>query len=79
MLNITIDICDLCKGKETDRRFKVKMARKGYYEKTGYGGRWVNLWQPYERIAICEDCGEKLFGIKSSRTIVNDIIKQMKR
>lgn len=50
-----IETCDLCKGKEPNHKFKIKMSRKGYYQRAGYGIRWVNLWQPYERISICED------------------------
>lgn len=79
MIRINIEICDLCKKKEPNHQFKIKMSRKGYYQKTGYGCRWVNLWQPYEKVSICEDCAEKLFGIKSNRTIVNEIIEMHKR
>ena len=44
------------------------MSRKGYYEKTGYGVRWVNLWQPYEKSYIWEDCAKKLLNVKKHRT-----------
>lgn len=54
------------------------MSRKGYYQRTGYGIGWVNLWQPYEKIAICEDCAEKLLGIKSNKTIRDEIIEGIK-
>lgn len=74
-----IETCDLCKGKEPNHKFKIKMSRKGYYQRTGYSGRWVNLWRPYERITICDDCAEKLFGIKSDKTIINEIIDAHKR
>lgn len=55
------------------------MSRKGYYQRTSYGCRWVNIWQPYERVIICEDCAEKLFGIKSNKTIVNEIANAHKQ
>ena len=55
---MNIEICDLCKSKESNKRFKVKMSRKGYYQRTDYGISWVNLWQPYQKIAVCEDCAE---------------------
>lgn len=73
-----IERCDLCEKKEPNKRFKVKMSRKGYYERTAYGGRWVDLWQPYKKISICEDCAEKLFSIKSNKTIVNEIVEMHK-
>lgn len=72
---MNIEVCDLCKSKESNKRFKVKMSRKGYYQRTGCGMRWTDLWQPYQKIAICEDCAEKLFGIKSSKTIMKEILE----
>lgn len=72
---MNVEVCDLCKSKEPNKRFKVKLSRKGYYQRTGYGIGWVNLWQPYQKIAVCEDCAEKLFGIKSSKTIMEEIVK----
>lgn len=78
-VHINIEVCDLCKGKEPNHRFKVKMSKKGYYQRTGYGVGWVNLWKSYERIAICEDCAEKLFGIKSNKTIIKEIVDMHKR
>ena len=64
-----VELCDLCKNKEANRSFKVKMSRKGYYQNTGHSIRWVgDIWQPYEKIYICEDCAEKLFGIPSYAT-----------
>lgn len=71
-----IERCDLCKNKEPNKRFKVKMSRKGCYQTTGYGIRWTDVWQPYEKISICEDCAEKLFAIKSNKTLLNEIIKK---
>lgn len=73
-----IERCDLCKKKEPNKRFKVKMSRKGCYIRTGYGIRWTNLWQPYEKISVCEDCAEKLFDIKSNKTMVNEFIEMHK-
>lgn len=76
---MNIELCDLCKNKEANKRFKVKMSRKGGYERTGYGMRWTDLWQPYEYIAICEDCAEKLFGIKSSKTLRKEFLDDCHR
>lgn len=73
-----IEVCDLCKNKEPNKRFKVKLSRKGGYIRTGYGIRWTDLWQPYEKISICEDCAEKLLGIKSNKTIANEIAEMYK-
>lgn len=75
---MNVEVCDLCKNKEPNKRFKVKMSRKGCYQRTGYGVRWTDLWQSYQKIAICEDCAEKLFGIKSIKTIRDEIIKGKK-
>lgn len=69
-----IELCDLCEKKEPNRRFKIKMSKKGYYHDTGYGIGWCDLWQPYKKICVCEDCAEKLFGIKSSATMTLEII-----
>lgn len=76
---MNIEVCDLCKNKEPNKRFKVKMSRKGCYQRTGYGIRWTDMWQPYEKISICEDCAEKLLGIKSQRTFMNEIIEAHKK
>ena len=51
------------------------MSRKGAYYKTSYGLGWFNIWQPYEKICVCEDCAEKLFGIKSDKTRKEEMIK----
>lgn len=74
-----IEVCDLCKEKEPNHQFKIRMSKKGYHQRTSYGIGWVNLWQPYKRIYICEDCAEKLFGIKSNKTIVNEIVNAHKQ
>ena len=76
---MNIKVCDLCKSKEPNKRFKVKMSRKGCYQSTGHGFRWVDIWQPYEKIDICEDCAEKLFGVKSNKTILNEFVKMYKK
>ena len=76
---MTIEVCDLCKNKEPKYRFKVKMSRKGYYQHTGYGMSWVNLWNPYRRIYICDECGEKLFGIASDKTVRNKMINSLQQ
>lgn len=74
-----IEICDLCKEKEPNHQFKIKMSKKGCYQRTGYGIRRSNLWQPYKRVFICENCIEKLFNIKSNKTIVKEIVEMHKR
>lgn len=76
---MNVEVCDLCKNKEPNKKFKIKMSRKGYYQRTGYGIRQTDLWQPYQKIAICEDCAEKLFGIKSGKTIREEIVKSMRK
>ena len=65
---MNIEVCDLCKNKSPDKKFKVKMSRKGYYERTGRCIHWTGMWQPYEKISICEDCAEKLLNIKKHIT-----------
>ena len=42
-------VCDLCKKKEANRKFKVKMSTKGYIVRTGYGMKRVDLFAPYEK------------------------------
>ena len=76
---MNIEICDLCKNKEPNKRFKVKMSRKGCYQKMRYGCRWADIWQPYEKISICEDCAEKLLGIKSARTIRKEFLDSYRK
>lgn len=75
---MNIEVCDLCKNKSPNRRFKVRMSEKGYYQKTAYRMSWMNLWQPYEKISICEDCAEKLFNIKKHIT-AEEIVKSHKK
>lgn len=36
---MNVEVCDLCKNKEPNKKFKIKMSRKGYYQRTGYGIR----------------------------------------
>lgn len=81
-------ICDICNEREASRSFKVKQSLKGYYEKTGYGGRWNPLnWTPYKAIDICGECAEKFLrlpfrdsnggdGGRTTRKIVENIQKQ---
>lgn len=73
-------LCDICKQNEANKKFKVKMSRRGCYERTGYGGRWNDsIWKPYKRLDICEKCGEKLLGIASNSTIVHSIIESINK
>ena len=73
------ELCDVCHAKEPSKKFKVKMSRKGCYQRTGYGIRWTDMWQPYKTISICEDCAEKLLGIKSNKTFVKEIVEAHKK
>lgn len=68
------EVCDLCKEKEPNHQFKIKMSKKGFHEKTCYGWNWIDSWKPYKRIVICEDCAEKLFFIKSQKTLAKEIL-----
>lgn len=52
-------ICDLCKQKKADHRFKVKHAKRVW------GEDW---YTGYERVEVCEKCAEKLFSIPSYET-----------
>ena len=59
------EICDICKKNDADKRFKVKRSAKAY----GYlTGKLAYFWTPYEKIAICDECAEKLFNIAKSNT-----------
>ena len=72
-----VERCDLCKKKEPNKRFKVKMSRKGCYIRTGYGISWTNLWQPYEKISVCKIILVLFFCNKSSKPLdkkLNEII-----
>ena len=60
------EICDICKENNADKRFKIKRSVKGY----GYynNGKLSYFWTPYEKIAICGECADKLFDIAKSNT-----------
>lgn len=73
---MNIELCDLCKQKEPNKKFKIKMSRKGCYRRIRGGITWANIWQPYEKISICEDCAEKLLGIKSNMTRLKEFIER---
>lgn len=63
------EVCDICKENQPDKRFKIKMSRRGVYLRTGYGSKFdAQLWQPYERISICNECAEKVLGIPHMTT-----------
>lgn len=64
---MTVELCDLCEKKEANKKFKVKMSCKSKY---GY----ADFWKPYKDIVICEDCAEKLFGIKTDKTRLRELI-----
>ena len=76
---MTIELCDLCKKGTPDRSFKMKMATKGRYERNGNIIAWRgDLWNPYKKIFICEDCAERLFGIESSKTFLQRVFNSIK-
>lgn len=75
---MNLKLCDLCHKKEPNKRFKIKMSAKGYYRKTEYGIWWCDLWKPYEKICVCEDYAEKLFGIKSTKTRLKEITDMLR-
>lgn len=59
-----IELCDMCKQNEPSKKFKVKMSRRGAWMNNGYVHRWCDdIWQPYEKIAICKNCANKLFSV----------------
>lgn len=68
--NMYLKVCDLCKVREPNRKFKVKMSKQVDSIK--------DIWSFYERVSICEDCAEKLLGIKSNATIVNEIVENIR-
>ena len=60
------EICDVCKKNNADKRFKVKRSVRAYEY---YNNRKLAyFWTPYEKIAICDECAEKLFNIAKSNT-----------
>lgn len=65
-----LEVCDLCKEREPNRKFKVKMSKQI--------DRIKDIWSFYKRVSICEDCAEKLLGVKSSATIVNEIVENIR-
>lgn len=62
-----IHVCDLCKQRGSDHRFKVKKAKR-YWQQ--------DVWTRYKRIEICEVCAEKLFGIPSNETKIKFMLGQ---
>lgn len=67
---VYLEVCDLCKAREANRKFKVKMSKKIDCIK--------DIWSFYEKVSICEGCAEKLLGVKSSATIVNEIVENIR-
>lgn len=52
------EVCDLCQKNDADKKFKIKYSVKGYdYLGCDY------IWSPYVKIAICNECAEKLFDV----------------
>ena len=58
------EICGICKKNDANKRFKIERSVKGY----GYynNGKLSYFWTPYEKIAICGGCAEKLFNVASN-------------
>lgn len=54
-------ICDICKKNLADMSFKVKHSNKKW--------SFSNLWNDYETIDICNECGNKLLGIVNLSTM----------
>lgn len=67
---VYLEVCDLCKTREPNRKFKVKMSKQI--------DRIKDIWSFYKRVSICEDCAENLLGIKSNATIVNEIVENIR-
>lgn len=62
------EICDVCKKNDANVKYKIKKSRKGMYVRGSNCIKWVgDIWQPWERIMICDECAEKLFGTKSNK------------
>lgn len=58
-------ICDVCKEREANRSFKVKLSKKLAYKKVYGGGiTYDPWWKRYHKIDICQECAEKLLGVK---------------
>ena len=56
------EICDVCKKNDADKRYKIKQSAKCYMPGAAHLDR---IWSPYEKIVICNECAEKLFGVSS--------------
>ena len=59
------EICDVCKKNDADKRFKIKRSIREY---SLIGGKLSYFWEPYEKIAICDECAEKLFSVVGNNT-----------
>ncbi len=64
-MEIKKKICDICNEREATRSFKIKRSQIGCFVK-GRGARfWAPyIWTPWERIDICNECGEKIINLK---------------
>jgi hypothetical protein len=59
-------ICDVCNKNEANASYKVKKSTLGRCCTGGYGARGIAFgWGIYEKIDICDECGEKLLGVSS--------------
>lgn len=75
---MVIEVCDLCRNSNVSYRFKVKMSKRKYYGKTDYGGTGSDLWKPYKRVYVCENCAKKLFDIKPDRISAKEVSEMVR-
>lgn len=68
-------ICDICKIKEADVKFKVKInERKGRFTQ-GYGARNRYFgFGNWEKIDICDSCYKKILGVELHNQIRRPIV-----
>ena len=56
-------ICDICNTNEADERYKIKRSRRGMWLRGNGYSKWDStIWQPYQKIAMCHECKEKLLS-----------------
>ena len=58
-----VRLCDICGEREASRSFKCKRSQKGRYVSHRSGVTWMPIWNPYEKIDICGECGEKILNL----------------
>lgn len=59
-----VELCDICKKNEADRKYKIKHSKRGMYVKSYGFSKWCsNVWTPWEKISICDECGKKFLDL----------------